>query len=148
MQVFAVSRKVHTTRCSARAVLINDSTQVVFLDTPGLVSLTESEKYVSQFYFPFEWKISLIILHCRHRLENSFLTDSEEAVKEADIVGVIHDVSNIFTRDRLSSKVLRLLHQYSRKRTFLILNKVSIIRRVAVVFLVDTLSFAHLFIMC
>ncbi|XP_065209854.1 GTPase Era, mitochondrial [Planococcus citri] len=102
--VFAVSRKVHTTRCSARAVLISDRTQVIFLDTPGLVSLNESEK---------------------HRLEESFLTDSEEAVKEADVVGVIHDVSNTFTRHRLSSKVLRLLHQYSLKRSFLILNKVD-----------------------
>lgn len=106
--VFAVSRKVHTTRCTARAVIINDLTQIIFLDTPGLVSLNESEK---------------------HRLENSFLTDCEEAIKEADIIGVIHDVSNTFTRHRLSSKVLRLLHQYSQKRSFLILNKVDAMKR-------------------
>lgn len=44
LQVFAVSKKVHTTRCTAKAVLVQDDTQVVFLDTPGLVSLADSVK--------------------------------------------------------------------------------------------------------
>lgn len=45
-QVFAISSKVHTTRCSARAVAITDDTQLVFLDTPGIVSVKESVRYV------------------------------------------------------------------------------------------------------
>lgn len=44
LQIFAVSRKVHTTRCCAKAVLTKANAQIVFLDTPGLVSLAESTK--------------------------------------------------------------------------------------------------------
>jgi hypothetical protein len=43
---------------------------------------------------------------------------------EADVIGVVHDVSNTWTRDRLDPKVLRLLYLYPMKRSFLILNKV------------------------
>jgi hypothetical protein len=43
---------------------------------------------------------------------------------EADVIGVVHDVSNTWTRDRLDPKVLRLLYLYPGKHSFLILNKV------------------------
>jgi hypothetical protein len=43
---------------------------------------------------------------------------------EADVIGVVHDVSNTWTRDRLDPKVLRLLYLYPMKDSFLILNKV------------------------
>jgi len=46
---------------------------------------------------------------------------------EADVIGVVHDVSNTWTRDRLDPKVLRLLYLYPKKNSFLILNKVRFI---------------------
>ena len=46
LQVFPVSSKVHTTRCRARAVMVVENTQLVFLDTPGVVSIEESVKLV------------------------------------------------------------------------------------------------------
>lgn len=45
-QVFPVSCKVHTTRCRARAVMVVENTQLVFLDTPGVVSAQDSVKLV------------------------------------------------------------------------------------------------------
>lgn len=47
-----------------------------------------------------------------------------KAIDEADIIGVIHDVSNRYTRHYLDPKVLRLLHLYPDKDSFLVLNKV------------------------
>uniref|UniRef100_A0A1B6EQ39 GTPase Era, mitochondrial n=1 Tax=Cuerna arida TaxID=1464854 RepID=A0A1B6EQ39_9HEMI len=107
-RVFAISSKVHTTRARARAVINLDDTQVVFLDTPGVVTQTESQK---------------------HNLENSFLRDGEIAISEANVVAVIHDVGNHFTRGRLDPKVLRLLHLYPYKHSVLVLNKVDMVKK-------------------
>lgn len=105
-RIFPVSAKVHTTQCRARAVYNVDDTQIVFLDTPGLVTAKET---------------------VRHHLSKSFLSDGEAAVEEADVVGVVHDVTNRL-RDRLDSKVLRLLYLYPTKNTVLIMNKVDCIK--------------------
>lgn len=40
----AVSSKVHTTRKNSKSILMDGSTQVVFLDTPGLVGLEEKNQ--------------------------------------------------------------------------------------------------------
>ncbi|XP_049855488.1 GTPase Era, mitochondrial-like [Schistocerca gregaria] len=102
-----VSKKVHTTRCRARAVSIQDTTQIIFLDTPGLVTATEMQRF---------------------NLEESFLQDSELALMEADLLGVIHDVSNRWTSGSLDAKVLRLLELYPEKSSFLVLNKVDLLK--------------------
>nr|AGM32835.1 putative GTP-binding protein Era [Coptotermes formosanus] len=47
---------------------------------------------------------------------------------EADVIGVVHDVSNTWTRDRLDPKVLRLLYLYPKKHSFLILNKTDAVK--------------------
>ncbi|XP_027852449.2 GTPase Era, mitochondrial [Aphis gossypii] len=101
------SCKVHTTRSSVRAVRTVGDTQLVFLDTPGLVDSTEITKY---------------------NLEKTFANDSVNSIEEADIIGVIHDVSNRFTRNRLDPKVLRLLHLYPNKDSFLVLNKIDLLK--------------------
>ncbi|KAL5245395.1 hypothetical protein ACI65C_012805 [Semiaphis heraclei] len=101
------SCKVHTTRSSVRAVQSVDDTQLVFLDTPGLVDSTEIAKY---------------------NLERTFANDSVNSIEEADIIGVIHDVSNRYTRNHLDPKVLRLLHLYPNKDSFLVLNKIDLLK--------------------
>lgn len=45
-KVCAVSSKVHTTRGKSKAIFTVDNTQVVFLDTPGVVNDREYKKYV------------------------------------------------------------------------------------------------------
>ncbi|CAA9999768.1 unnamed protein product [Nesidiocoris tenuis] len=106
-RVFPVSKKIHTTRCRARAVYIEDDTQLVFLDTPGLVTSTESKKY---------------------KLEKEFMSGGEDAISEADLIGVVHDLSNGYTKAHLDPKVLRLLHLYKHKQSFLVMNKVDTVK--------------------
>lgn len=106
-RIFPVSTKVHTSQCRARAVYNVDDTQIVFLDTPGLVAADET---------------------VRHHLPTSFLRDGEAAVAEADIVTIVHDVTNRL-KDRLDKKVLRLLYLYHNKKTVLIMNKVDCIKK-------------------
>ncbi|KAK7580307.1 hypothetical protein V9T40_000936 [Parthenolecanium corni] len=106
--ICAISRKVHTTRCCARAVINVDNTQLIFLDTPGVVSAKEGLKF---------------------RLEHSCLVDTENAMQEADVIGVLHDVSNQYTKFKLDPKILRLLYHYSQKHSFLILNKTDALKK-------------------
>merc|ERR1712071_13484 len=105
----AVSSKVHTTRKMSRSILMDDdnSTQVVFLDTPGLVGVSEKNQ---------------------HKLEASLLIDPEKSLIKADLLMVLQDVGNKWTRHRLSKKVLRLLHLYPEKESILVLNKVDVLK--------------------
>ncbi|CAH1401502.1 unnamed protein product [Nezara viridula] len=106
-RVFAISKKVHTTKVCARAILNHGNKQIIFLDTPGLVSLNESERY---------------------KLGKSFISGGEDAILEADIIGVIHDVSNSGSRSSLDPKVLRLLNIYQDKESLLVLNKIDTLK--------------------
>nr|AEE62789.1 unknown [Dendroctonus ponderosae] len=101
------SSKVHTTRSAAMAIITLGDTQIVFLDTPGLINENEKKRF---------------------NLENSFLKDSKRALREADIVGVIHDVSNSHTRDRLDIKIINLLESNKDKPSILILNKIDMLK--------------------
>jgi len=100
--VCTVSKKVHTTRKTARAVFMEDDTQIVFLDTPGCVDAIESKKF---------------------HLEASFTVDPESALMQSDLLVVLHDVSIKRTCGALSPKILRLLHLYPEKQS--VLNKVD-----------------------
>ncbi|XP_047497084.1 GTPase Era, mitochondrial-like [Penaeus chinensis] len=106
-KVCSVSSKVHTTEVSARAVHNVDSTQMVFLDTPGLVTPQEVSK---------------------HSLNRSLLREAEISLHEADVMAVIHDVSNKYTCNSLHPRVLRLLALYPTTPSILILNKVDLVK--------------------
>lgn len=106
-KVFAVSKKVHTTKSCAKAVYNEGTKQIIFLDTPGLVTLKEFEKY---------------------KLNKCFLQGGEDAIIEADLIGVVHDLSNPITRNNLDPKILRLLYLYNEKESFLILNKMDTLK--------------------
>lgn len=56
------------------------------------------------------------------------LIDPERSLLEADLVIVLHDAANKWTRDKLSKKVLRLLHLYPEKESILVLNKVDALK--------------------
>ncbi|XP_068217503.1 GTPase Era, mitochondrial [Palaemon carinicauda] len=106
-RVCSVSSKVHTTRMNARAILNHGSKQLVFLDTPGIVTLDEVS---------------------RHGLERSCLTDAEKSLLSADMMAVVHDMSNHHTRNELHPKVLRLLALYPDIPSILILNKLDVLK--------------------
>jgi len=106
-QVCPASCKPNTTRTNARAVLTDKDTQVVFLDTPGLVDQEDASKF---------------------NLERSLLLDPEEACRSADLLLVLQDVSNRYTREAINTKVLRLLCLYYYKvPSIIVINKIDTI---------------------
>ncbi|XP_051491951.1 GTPase Era, mitochondrial isoform X3 [Apus apus] len=107
-KVFPVSRKVHTTRCKARGVVTYEDTQLIILDTPGLTS-------------PLKAK--------RHNLEEAMLTDPWESMKQADLVLVLVDVSDHWTRNSLSKEVLKVLSEFPQIPSVLVLNKVDRLKK-------------------
>lgn len=63
-------------------------------------------------------------LCCRHKLEQSFLKDPKNCLREADIIGVVHDVSHRWTREKLDIKIIELLKEHTDIPSILVLNKV------------------------
>ncbi|XP_063060171.1 GTPase Era, mitochondrial [Engraulis encrasicolus] len=106
-KVFAVSKKVHTTRSRAVGVFTEDDTQIILLDTPGFTTPEKAK---------------------RHQLEESLLVDPSNSLQEADLVVVLVDVSDKWTRSRLDIEVLKCLAQYPRIPTVLVLNKVDLLK--------------------
>ncbi|NWH58977.1 ERAL1 GTPase, partial [Geococcyx californianus] len=107
-KVFPVSKKVHTTRCKARGVVTYEDTQLIILDTPGLTS-------------PLKAK--------RHNLDAAMLTDPLDSVRHADLVVVLVDVSDHWTRDSLSQEVLKCLSRFPNIPSVLVLNKVDLLKK-------------------
>lgn len=76
-------------------------------DTPGLVGTREMKK---------------------HHLENSFVSSQRHSIQHSDFIGVIHDVSNTFTRNQLDKTVLDVLEAYPKVPSFLVLNKIDTLK--------------------
>lgn len=110
-KVFPVSKKVHTTRCQALGVITEKESQVILLDTPGIIS-------------PVKQK--------RHHLELSLLEDPWKSMESADLVIVLVDVSDKWTRNQLSPQVLQCLTQFSQIPSILVLNKVDCLKQKSV----------------
>lgn len=106
-KVFAVSKKVHTTRTRTLGVLTEDDTQIVLLDTPGLTTPSKVK---------------------RHQLEKSLLMDPWNSVKEADLMVVMVDVADRWTSNRLDLEVLKCLSKHPDIPAVLILNKVDLLK--------------------
>ncbi|MPC43887.1 GTPase Era, mitochondrial [Portunus trituberculatus] len=106
-KVCSSSQKVHTTQVNARAVYNVGSTQMVFLDTPGLVSPQEV---------------------ARHKLQRHLLTEPELSLHEADLLAVVHDISCHFTHSSLHSRLVRLLALHPTIPVVLVLNKVDLLK--------------------
>lgn len=106
-KVCPTSRKVHTTRDTSRAIYTTHENQLILFDTPGLVTKKEVKK---------------------HHLENSFQTSPKNSMRKADIIAVIHDVSNRWTRNELHPSVLESLEANSKIPSFLVLNKIDCLK--------------------
>ncbi|XP_055902951.1 GTPase Era, mitochondrial [Eupeodes corollae] len=106
-RVCPTSTKVHTTRKANKAIITLGNTQLVFYDTPGLVTQKEINK---------------------HNLDQSFKSAYRDAVQRSDIIAVVHDTSNTWTRNELHSTVLDTLKAYPSFPSFLILNKIDALK--------------------
>lgn len=108
-QICPASAKVHTTMHKAETVYTEDDTQIIFMDTPGLVTNYEMKKY---------------------KLAETFKEDPMVSIKEADVIGIIQDATNAYTRHKINNFVMEYL-QNKREDTSLILifNKVDKIKK-------------------
>jgi len=106
-RICATSKKVHTTRTFAKAIGIRNNSQIILFDTPGLVTEQQMKK---------------------HQLSNEFVSSCRHSIQHSDVIGVIHDVSNTFTRNELHSTVLDTLKEYSHVPSFLVLNKIDMLK--------------------
>ncbi|XP_076626780.1 GTPase Era, mitochondrial isoform X3 [Colletes latitarsis] len=87
------------------SVYSENDTQIVFMDTPGLTAPHEMKKY---------------------NLAKTFKNDPAESIAEADVIGILQDVSNIFTRIKISDIILDCLKSKRDDASLLlILNKVD-----------------------
>ncbi|XP_030078214.1 GTPase Era, mitochondrial isoform X2 [Microcaecilia unicolor] len=107
-KVFPVSKKVHTTRCQAQGVVTEGDTQLILLDTPGLISRLKMK---------------------RHDLEKSLLQDPWDSMQMADLVLVLVDVSDKWTRHSLGFEVLKCLFLHPKVSSVLVLNKVDLLKK-------------------
>ncbi|CAG4937970.1 unnamed protein product [Colias eurytheme] len=103
-KICPTSNKVHTTTRLARAICYENDTQIIFLDTPGVITDKEQNRY---------------------KLPESMRQACKKSLNCADVIGVVHDVSNRWTKDRLHSTVLELLNMVTHVPSFLIINKVD-----------------------
>ncbi|CAG9784997.1 unnamed protein product [Diatraea saccharalis] len=103
-KICAASSKVHTTTKMIRAMYFKDDTQIIFLDTPGVVSTKEQKKY---------------------KLPESMIAACQKSLRCANVIGVVHDVSNPYTKDVLNYDVMDMLKLVEDIPSFLIINKVD-----------------------
>ncbi|KAL6258668.1 hypothetical protein P5V15_010621 [Pogonomyrmex californicus] len=117
-----VSSKVHTTQTKANGIYCEANTQLIFMDTPGMVSPTEFKRY---------------------KLASSFRTDSKTSLKAADIIGIVQDAENIYTRHKIHPIILELLTKNIRNTIpiILVINKVDRVKKKEILLdLVNTLT--------
>lgn len=120
-QVCPASFKVHTTQTKADAIYCEDDTQLIFTDTPGVVSTK---------------------IYKRYKLADSFKQDPKVSLKAADIVGIVQEADNIYTRHKIDNNILELLTENVRNKITMILifNKVDKLKKKEVLLqLVDIL---------
>ncbi|CAL8077663.1 unnamed protein product [Orchesella dallaii] len=106
-EVCPVSKRPHTTRMNQKAVYLDDETQLVFVDTPGLVSVKEIRKF---------------------SFTEEFAYGPEKSIGTAHLIAVLHDVSNAQTRQKLDFRIKGLLQKFPDKKAILIMNKTDAVK--------------------
>ncbi len=101
-KVSIVTHKVQTTRTRVRGIAIHGSSQIVFIDTPGIFT-------------------------AKRRLERAMVQAAWAGVEDADVVLVIHDAG----RRKISDDTRRVIEGLadSRCELVLVLNKVDLVKR-------------------
>lgn len=111
-KVAIVSHKVQTTRARIRAIVIEDATQIVFVDTPGI-------------FAP------------RRRLDEAMVEAAWSGAHDADVVLCIIDSRAGITED--VERIVKKLAE-DRPKTVLVLNKIDLLRREALLDLAAKLN--------
>lgn len=64
----------------------------------------------------------------KHKISQNFITACRHSIHESDVIAILHDISNRYTRNALHPIILHFLKDFKKKKSFLILNKIDKIR--------------------
>ncbi|XP_065066837.1 GTPase Era, mitochondrial-like [Rhopilema esculentum] len=98
----------NTTRESIYVPFVNGDTQLVFIDTPGIVPFQEAR---------------------RLKLGRMQITAPRKVIEECDVLAVVVDLESKRKRERIHESILDLLFEHPEFPCVLILNKVDLIKR-------------------
>ncbi|KAG5677051.1 hypothetical protein PVAND_006835 [Polypedilum vanderplanki] len=102
-----VSEKVHTTQSYSQSIKNRYNSQIIIFDTPGIVNEREMKK---------------------HNLDKSFSSACRHSIQNSDVIAVLHDISNRWTRNALSPMIIDLLKEFHKIPSVLVLNKIDRVR--------------------
>ncbi len=117
-KVSIVSPKVQTTRVRVLGITIEGDSQIIFVDTPG-------------------------IFKPKRRLDRAMVAAAWQGAEDADLIGVLFDASRRGVDEDSRSIVARLKEQD--RKAILILNKIDLVRRDALLGLAEELNRAGVF---
>lgn len=61
----------------------------------------------------------------KHKLDEKFISSCRHSIQSSNLIGVLHDISNHWTRGQLHPMILDLLKEFQQIPSFLILNKID-----------------------
>ena len=147
--VCPTASKVQTTIKNSLAVLTEEDTQIIFQDTPGIVTRDEIKKFnlsVSVLLSPiylrskvsarnklysnwldWSWHVWLGQFLVARFFQDEIVQGARDSCLDTDLICVIHDVSNRFVREAISKRVLDLLIRNPTIPSILVLNKMDTI---------------------
>lgn len=106
-KICAVTDVPHTTRQQTVGVFCEGNSQIILLDTPGIVKVDEGR---------------------RLRMSRQHMTAPENALLEADLIAVLHDAALKKRRNRIHEEILHALQHHKDVASILLLNKVDILK--------------------
>ena len=112
--VSIVTPKPQTTRNKIFGIYTKDNVQIVLVDTPG-------------------------ILKPRYRLQAFMKKEIESSFVEADVIAFVID-ANTYNPDKLKEIYDKYKKEFTEKKIFLILNKIDLLKKDIVLFIIDDIS--------
>lgn len=64
----------------------------------------------------------------KHKLDEKFVSSCRHSIQNSNLIGVLHDVSNAWTRNEIHPIIIDLLKEFQKIPSFLILNKIDRLR--------------------
>jgi GTPase len=137
-KVSVVSRKAQTTRTTVRGIVIEGAAQIIFVDTPGLFApkrRLDRAMAASAWGAAADADVLALLIDARQELGGSAKTDRGAASSDAPGAGLPHALSE------QSETIMRALSE-SKTRKVLVLNKIDLVDRPALLALAERLNAA------